>query len=164
MNTRLFRSLKKLLALLAILTLLPSAVALADSGAHPGPVESAQGLSNMLPAGGTLYQAGADRLTALQNNDGGWDWPLDDGNPASVSPANTVGPIAQGLAMAYLHTGDAAHRAALQDAGAFLLAKTNNFSPSDGYLAATLDMTLGGTTYTHHLLTHYYGPLHNGTY
>ena len=85
-------------------------------------------------------QAGGDRLVALQNDDGGWDWPLDDGNPANVSPVNTLGPIAQGLAMAYGVTGDAA----LADAGALFLTKTTNFSPSDGYLAAKLDEIFGG--------------------
>ena len=28
-----------------------------------------------------VIQDGGDRLVATQNNDGGWDWPLDDGNP-----------------------------------------------------------------------------------
>lgn len=28
---------------------------------------------------------GADRLVALQNNDGGWDWELDDGDPNTGS-------------------------------------------------------------------------------
>ncbi len=80
-------------------------------------------------------QAGGDRLAALQNNDGGWDWPLDDGNPANASPLNTVGPIAMGLAEAYTFTGDPDHLDTLEDAGDLLLTKINNFSPSDGYLA-----------------------------
>ena len=80
----------------------------------------------------TSMQSGGDRLAALQNNDGGWDWPLDDGNPASPSPTNTVGPIGMGLAQAYSHTADPDHLAALQDAGSFLLTKVYNFSPSDG--------------------------------
>ncbi|MCK5246616.1 hypothetical protein KAR02_06935, partial [Candidatus Bipolaricaulota bacterium] len=46
-------------------------------------------------------QDGGARLEALQNNDGGWDWPLDDGNPGSTSPVNTIGPIAMGLARGY---------------------------------------------------------------
>lgn len=115
-------------------------------------------------ATGDLFQDGADRLAALQNDDGGWDWPLDDGNPASASPLNTIGPIAKGLAIAYLHTGDPAHLAALQDAGALLLTKTNNFSPSDGYLAAQLDAIFGGTTYVDHVQLNFYGPLAAGTY
>ena len=110
------------------------------------------------------FQAGADRLADLQNDDGGWDWPLDDGDPASISPVNTVAPIGMGLAQAYAHTLDAAHRDALADAGAFLLTKRYNFSPSDGYLAAQLDAIFGSTTYVDHVMTYYYGPLAAGTY
>ena len=52
----------------------------------------------------SVFNAGGDRLGSLQNNDGGWDWPLDDGNPNNASPLNTIGPIAMGLAKAYLYT------------------------------------------------------------
>ncbi|MFN2237255.1 MAG: hypothetical protein ACK2U1_23750 [Anaerolineales bacterium] len=113
---------------------------------------------------GNTFLDGADRLSALQNDDGGWDWPLDDGIPSNASPLNTIGPIAQGLAIAYLHTGDEAHLTALENAGALLLTKTNNFSPSDGYLAAQLDAIFGGTTYVDHVLANYYNPLAAGTY
>lgn len=109
-------------------------------------------------------QTGADRLVNLQNNDGGWDWPLDDGNPANTSPLNTVGPIAMGLAQAYLFTNDAAHLAALSNAGGLLLTKTNNFSPSDGYLAKILDQIFGVTTYSSHVVANFYGPLAAGNY
>jgi hypothetical protein len=112
----------------------------------------------------TALQAGADRLVGLQNLDGGWDWPLDDGNPASISPPNTIGPIGMGLAQAYRFTGGADHLTALGKAGAFLLTKTNNFSPSDGYLAAQLDRIFGGITYTDHVNTNFYIPLKEGTY
>ena len=78
------------------------------------------------------FQAGGDRLVDLQNDDGGWDWPLDDGNPASSSPTNTIGPIGMGLAQAYLITNDVDQLAALGHVKLFLLAKSNNFSPSDG--------------------------------
>jgi hypothetical protein len=111
-----------------------------------------------------VLQDGADRLVSLQNNDGGWDWPLDDGNPASGSALNTIGPIAKGLAQAYLQTGDSAHRASLQKAGSLLLSKTNYFSPPDGYLAAQLDAIFGGTTYRDFVNTNYYGKLAAGTY
>ena len=120
-----------------------------DLGDSGGAAESAviqsESISTLLSedACSGVFQTGADRLVGLQNNDGGWDWPLDDGNPDSTSPLNTVGPIAMGLAHAYAHTGDAAHRIALIGAGALLLSKTNNFSPSDGYLAAQLDATFG---------------------
>jgi hypothetical protein len=113
---------------------------------------------------GAALQSGADRLTALQQNDGGWDWPLDDGDPMDASPVNTLGPIAKGLAEAYAFTQDPAHLAALQDAGVLLLTKIKNFSPSDGYLAVALDEIFGGTTYKDHLQTNFYGPLAAGTY
>lgn len=109
-------------------------------------------------------QAGGDRLVEMQQNDGGWDWPLDDGDPDDDSPKNTVGPIAMGLAQAYLETDDANHLAALENAGDFLLAKTNDFSPSDGYLAAQLDEVFDVTTYTVHVKTNFYDKLAAGTY
>lgn len=110
------------------------------------------------------YQAGGDRLISLQNNDGGWDWPLDDGNPSSGSAPNTIAPITMGLAQAYQATGDPDYRDALEDAGDLLLSKTNNFSPSDGYLAAELDAIFGGSTYVSHMESYFYDPLAAGTY
>jgi len=164
--------------MIVILLLVPSGVSLAQSPQHPetatpfeGEPPSGGGSASSpeisilsIPLIGDTYQTGADRLTALQNNDGGWDWPLDDGNPASVSPKNTVGPIGKGLAEAYLHTSDPDHLAALMAAGTLLLSKTNNFSPSDGYLAATLDDIFGGAVYTTHVMTNFYGPLAAGAY
>lgn len=119
-------------------------------------------VSSVAQAG--TFQDGGDRLTALQNDDGGWDWPLDDGNPGSTSPRNTVGPTAMGLAKAYRATGDAGHLTALGKAGSLLLTKTNNFSPSDGYLAVELDNIFGVTTYSSHVMTNFYNPLAAGTY
>jgi hypothetical protein len=115
-------------------------------------------------ANADVFQAGGDRLTNMQNNDGGWDWPLNDGNPASASPKNTVGPTAMGLAQAYRATGNAAQLAALQKAGSFMLANTNSFSPSVGYLAVELDSIFGVTTYTSYVKTNYYDKLAAGTY
>lgn len=108
--------------------------------------------------------SGGNRLVDLQQNDGGWDWPLDDGNPADASPINTVGPIAMGLAQAYSQTGSASQLTALQNAGSLLLNKTNNFSPSDGYLAVALDSVFGGSAYSTHVLDNFYTPLADGTY
>ena len=105
---------------------------------------------------------GGNRLEALQNNDGGWDWPLDDSDPNNASPLNTLGPIAMGLARA--HSMNGAYSTALTDAGSLLLGKTNNFSPSDGYLAAELDSIFGGTTYSDHVRTNFYDQLAAGTY
>ena len=115
-------------------------------------------------ASANVFQAGGDRLEALQQNDGGWDWPLDDGDPTDGSPLNTLGPIAMGLAKAQSQTGDADQLNALSDAGSYLLTKTNNFSPSDGYLAAELDSVFGGTTYVDHVKANFYDPLAAGTY
>lgn len=109
-------------------------------------------------------QAGGARLEALQNNDGGWDWPLDDGNPNNASPLNTIGPIGMGLARAYWNSADMSFQAALSDTGALLLTKSNNFSPSDGYLATMLDSVFGGSTYRDHVMANFYGPLAAGTY
>ena len=135
-----------------------------NPGGTGGCYDSIQGAIDASGAIDTATASGADRLAALQNDDGGWDWPLDDGNPANASPANTVGPIAMGLAQAYIRTGDPDHLTALQNAGGFLLAKTNTFSPSDGYLAAMLDQVLGGTAYTDHVTTYFYDQLAAGTY
>jgi hypothetical protein len=111
------------------------------------------------------YQDGGDRLVANQNNDGGWDWAVpDDGDPTSASPTNTVAQITPGLIRAYRVTGDANMYSAIQNAGTLLLSKTNNFSPSDGYLAVALDTTLGSTAYTAHVMNNFYTPLANGTY
>ena len=103
--------------------------------------------------------AGGNRLIATQNPDGGWGWPL-----SGTSALNTISPIGMGLAKAYALTNDAAQKAALLRAGQILLAKTNNFSPPDGYLAAELDKVFGGTTYTDYVKTHFYGPLAAANY
>ena len=48
-------------------------------------------------AGADTFQLGGDRLASLQNTDGGWDWPLDNGDPATGSATNTAAPIGMGL-------------------------------------------------------------------
>ncbi len=101
-----------------------------------------------------------NRLVALQHTDGGWGWYIADVS----SPLNIIGPIGMGLAQAYQESGVSGQKTSLTTAGAFLLAKTNNFSPSDGYLAAQLDKVLGGTTYTTYVKTNYYDQLAAGTY
>lgn len=108
---------------------------------------------------------GGARLVALQNTDGGWDWPLDDSNPASPSPLNTIGPIGMGLAKAYRAraTGDTAMLTALGKAATFLQGKTC-FSCWDGLLAAELDHILGGTANVAAVNAGFYGPLATGNY
>jgi hypothetical protein len=133
----------------------------------PGDLEGSTATTELLlkiATWGIQPYNGGDQLVGLQNNDGGWDWPLDDGNPDSSSPPNTVGPIGMGLAQAYLNTGDTDQNNALLSAGSFLLAKTNNFSPSDGYLAVQLDCIFGGSTFTDHVMNNFYGPLAADTY
>ncbi|MBA4313380.1 MAG: hypothetical protein C0417_12220 [Chlorobiaceae bacterium] len=104
--------------------------------------------------------AGGDRLVATQYTDGSWGWPL----TAPPTYPNIIGPIAMGLAQAYQQTGLSNHRTGLANAGTYLLSKTNNFSPSDGYLAAQLDKIFGVTTYISHVKTNFYDKLATGTY
>jgi hypothetical protein len=110
-----------------------------------------------------VYQTGGDRLTALQNNDGAWDWPLTDNNPATGSASNTLAPTVMGLAKAYKQTGNASYLTALTKAGNFLLSKSN-FAAVDGYMAVELDSVFGVTTYSNHVKTNFYDKLANGTY
>jgi hypothetical protein len=105
-------------------------------------------------------QLGGDRLEAMQYTDGSWGWPL----TAPPTFGNILGPIAMGVGQAYQQTGDAGMYSTLSDAGTYLLGKTNNFSPSDGYLAAELDRLLGVSTYTAHVKTNFYDKLADGTY
>src|SRR3990172_7539351 len=105
-------------------------------------------------------QDGGDRLVAMQYTDGSWGWPL----TAPPTYGNILGPIAMGLSQAYRQTASASMLAAMSDAGTYLLSKTNNFSPSDGYLAAELDKIFGGTTYVDHVKTNFYDKLASGTY
>lgn len=108
---------------------------------------------------GNEFLNGGDRLAALQNTDGGWGWPL-----TGTSALNTVGPIAMGLAQAYQQSGSTTQLDALNKAAQLLLSKTNNFSPSDGYLAAQLDKIFGGDTYRTFVRSNYYTPLYMGFY
>jgi hypothetical protein len=105
------------------------------------------------------FQTGGDRLVEMQQADGGWGWPLN----GPTTYGNIHGPIGMGLAQAYLKTGDAGQLASLQDAAAYLQAKTA-FSASDGYLAAQLDASLGGTANADYVRTNFYDKLANGTY
>ena len=123
----------------------------------------------MILLGGALaeanpFQTGGDRLVALQNTDGGWDIPLDDGNPASGSSPSTSGPVGTGLARAYVNTGLAGQYTALQGASGYLLAKANNFTIYDGHLAAILDEVFGGATHTSYVKSGFYDQLDAGTY
>ncbi len=119
-----------------------------------------EGFATLLDA----FTFGGNRLVDMQAWDGGWGWPLDPPNSPNHSPLNTIGPIAMGLAQAYQRTGLSNQRTALINAGTYLLTKTNNFSPSDGYLASQLDKIFNVTTYTEHMTTYFYEPLADETY
>jgi hypothetical protein len=107
---------------------------------------------------------GGNRLVELQNNDGGWDWPLDNNDPNSGSDPNIFASAAMGLAQAYRLADDPNMLAALQKAGTFLLNKSGDFVSSDGALAVELDDILGSTAYTTHVKTKFYNRLEAGTY
>jgi hypothetical protein len=112
---------------------------------------------------GAALQKGGDRLVSTQCSDGGWSWDLNVTCPGTTV-VNTIGPIGMGLAQAYKFSGDPTMLTALTNLGPKLLAKTNNFSPSDGYLAVQLDRIFGGTIYRDHVWNNFYAPLALGTY
>jgi len=162
-----------LITCLAVVAAMPLTAGQAQSPTPPPPALPFDGVPAPAPASlgataprspavGGAFQKGADELVAMQAWDGGWGWPLDPPVSPTASPLNTLGPITMGLGKAFEHTGIGT--TALQNAGALLLTKTNNFSPSDGYLAAELDSIFGGSTYGDHLSTYFYGPLAAGTY
>jgi len=68
-------------------------------------------------ASGDVFKVGGDRLVTMQNNDGGWDWPLSDRSPKSSNAPNILAPTSMGLVQAYLSTGDPNQLAALEKAG-----------------------------------------------
>jgi beta-lactam-binding protein with PASTA domain len=114
-----------------------------------------------------LMVSGGCRLVELQNNDGGWDLPLDDGDPNSGTDVEMFALTATGLAQAYIHnrqTSDPNMHTALEKAKALLLGKTDNFEVTDGALAVELDAILGGTACVDHVSTDFYGKLESGTY
>lgn len=115
----------------------------------------------LAPPIGDTFQQGGERLTSVQNVDGGWEWFITD---AESSPLNIISPVGMGLAKAFEHTGDPDMEAALADAGALLMTKSGNFSPSDGSLAAELDAVFGVTTYSDYVHLHFYDLLAAGTY
>ena len=114
--------------------------------------------------GADTFTDGADRLLAMQNNDGGWDWALTNGNPDTGSAPNTAGPIGMGLLAAYEATGVAEYLGAAVDAGDFIVSGAPPYAVSDGvFLAALSDLT-GDAGYADAVRTDYYGALAAGTY
>jgi hypothetical protein len=111
-----------------------------------------------------VLTAGSNRLIQLQNNDGGWDLPLTNGDPNTGSNPETFAPVAMGLARAYNQINDSNMLPALQKAKTFLLNKADNFTVADGALAAELDNIVGGTGCTDHVAANFYDKLATGTY
>lgn len=110
------------------------------------------------------FVLGGKRLVEVQNDDGGWDWPLDDGDPLTGSDSSSLGSVGLGLAYAYCRTGDPDMRTALQTAGQLLLQKTNDFYANEGTFAAALDSIFETTDYSTHVRTAFYDRLAAGTY
>jgi hypothetical protein len=110
---------------------------------------------------------GGHRLVQLQNEDGGWDIPLDDGNPGAGSDDETFGWVATGLAQAYRQSRwvtDPNMLAAVQKTKVLLMSKTDNFAVQDGMLAFKLDTVLGGTECVDYVMANFYDKLAAGTY
>jgi hypothetical protein len=107
---------------------------------------------------------GGRRLAELQNTDGGWDWPLNDGNPLAGSDSEILGSIGLGMACAYNRTGNPDLRLALFAAGQKLLLKTNDFYANEGAFAAALDKIFRTTAYSTHVRAAFYDKLTAGTY
>lgn len=118
-------------------------------------------------ASADVFQTGADRLAALQNTDGGWNWllPEDGDGTVQTEAPNILAPVGMGLLAAYQATGDPAYAPALQKAGKRLLNKSLvEMTPDDGYFAAALDSVFEVTTCTDFLDSSYYGPLSTGAF
>ncbi len=172
MNSRYRSTVAAVVTVVAILALMLPGIAHAQRPQPPAPATPFDGVPAFgalaphvgtmnIPAIGSAFLNGGGRLATLQNPDGGWKWYITDG---PGSPPNIIGPVGMGLGKAYEHTGDAAQLTALANAGAFLLTKSGNFSPSDGYLAAELDSVFGGTTYRDYVKANFYDLLAAGTY
>lgn len=116
-------------------------------------------------ASADCFQAGGDCLVVLQNEDGGWDWPLLDDDYTQSDAPNILAPVGMGLLHAYHSTGDPVHLQTLMNAGRCLLNKSpQQITPDDGYFAVALDATFGVSTYTDYVKANFYDPLAAGTY
>ena len=111
-----------------------------------------------------VIQDGGDRLIETQNNDGGWDWPLDNGDPATGSASNTAGPIAMGLLAAYAQTGDVKYLNAALEAGNFVKSVSPPHSTGNGLFMAALSDASGDASYAADVKTEFYDALAAGTY
>jgi beta-lactam-binding protein with PASTA domain len=115
----------------------------------------------------TFMVLGGVRLVELQNADGGWDEPLDDGDPEDGSEPYRFTSVALGLILSQRlnrQSNNSELTAAIERAGSFLISKVYTFAPGDGLLAVELDRVLGGTEYTSYVRSNFYDQLSAGTY
>ncbi len=115
-------------------------------------------------AGAATFNDGGDRLVATQNNDGGWDWPLDNGDPTTGSATNTAAPIAMGLLAAYEQTGDSSYLEKAIAAGDFIVANSPPHSTGNGIFMQKLSEITGDTKYIDDVKVKFYDALEAGTY
>ncbi len=110
------------------------------------------------------FEDGGNRLLGLQNDDGGWDWPLDNGDPATGSANNTAAPIAMGLLAAYEQTGDSAYLAGAVEAGEFIKAVSPPHSTGNGIFMSELSKVTGDASYVADVKSEFYDALEGGVY
>jgi len=145
---------------------IPTATVISQSPA-PGtrlPVGSAVNLHVSLGQPLFAILLGGWRLVDLQNTDGGWDWPFDDGDPNTGSDPDVWAPAVMGLAAAYDQMLEPNMLAALQKAKTYLLAKTGGFTLRDGVAAAALDSVIGGHDCAEYIRTNFFERLDAGDY
>ena len=116
------------------------------------------------PSRASVLGDGGDRLIGNQNDDGGWDWELNDGDPMTGSATNTAGPIGMGLLAAYTHTGDVQYLNAAVAAGDFILNNSPPHSTGNGVFMAALSDVTGTSAYASDVKGEYYDALVAGTY
>lgn len=111
-----------------------------------------------------VMENGGNRLIALQNDDGGWDWPLDDGVSTNASPTNTAAPIAMGLLAAYENTGDVTYLDQAKKAGEFIITNSPPHSTGNGIFMNKLSELTGDPKYAADVKNKLYDALKEGTY
>lgn len=112
----------------------------------------------------TAIPLGGQRLAEVQNIDGGWDWPVDDGDALAGSQSDTLGTIGLGLAHAYQQTRNPDLLESLARAGTLLLTKTDDFYANEGAFAKVLDSIFQTTIFSTHVRSSFYDKLAAGTY
>jgi hypothetical protein len=114
--------------------------------------------------GATTFQDGGDRLVVLQQDDGGWDWPLFDNDYTDASPANTAAPIGMGLLSSYQLTNDNTHLNSAIAAGNFIIDNSPPHSTGNGIFMHELSEITGDMQYANDVKSEYYDALATGNY